>query len=176
MHDLQEWIRLGNEIQARIDGGAGYGVAPPKVAAMSGLQALRAALAGDIPASPITQVLGFQFVEVGEGRAVFQGQPRAEHANPSGTVHGGWYSSMLDSCLVTAVYSLLPVGRGYTTAQLSTNFVKGMAPGKRMVRAEANVVHCGKQMATAEGRIFDHEGTIYAHATISCMLFDFAPR
>jgi uncharacterized protein (TIGR00369 family) len=176
MHDVEEWVRRGAEIQARIDAGSGYGVAPPRVAAMSGLEALRAALEGDIPASPITRVLGFQFVEVAEGRAVFQGQPRAEHANPNGTVHGGWYSSMLDSCLVAAIYSSLPAGRGYTTAQLSINFVKGMAPGKRLVRAQAQVVHCGKQVATAEGRIFDHEGTVYAHATISCMLFDLAPR
>jgi uncharacterized protein (TIGR00369 family) len=172
MEDLEAWLAQEREVNERIRSGAGFGVAPPAVAGMSGLEALQAALRGEIPASPITQVLDFQFIEVEAGRALFQGAPRPEYCNPMGTIHGGWYAAILDSCLVAAVYSMLPAGRAYTTAALSLNYVKAMQPKVQRVRAEGKVVHCGRQLATAEARLYDVNGTLYAHGSTTCMLFD----
>ena len=59
---------------------------------------------------------------------------------------------------------MMAVGRAYTTAELSVNLVKGLTPKVQRVRAEGKVIHCGKQLATAEARLFGADGTLYAHA------------
>jgi uncharacterized protein (TIGR00369 family) len=90
-----------------------------------------------------------------------------------GTIHGGWYATLLDSALGCAVHTLMPVGRGYTTAELGVNLVKAINPAKTpRVRAEGKVIHCGRQLATAEARILGPDGTLYAHATTTCLVFE----
>jgi len=39
------------------------------------------------------------------------------------------------------------------------------------VRAEGKVIHVGSQIGTAEGRLFDAHGKLYAHATTTCLIF-----
>jgi len=109
---------------------------------------------------------------VSEGRAVFQGTPGPAHLNPMGTIHGGWYATLLDSALGCAVNTMMPVGRGYTTAELSVNLVRAIGAKAPRVRAEGKVIHCGRQLATAEGRLYGPDGTLYAHATTTCLVFE----
>ena len=49
-------------------------------------------------------------------------------------------------------------------------FVRPVLPGQGRVTAEARTVHVGGQTATAEGRIVDEAGTLYAHATTTCLI------
>jgi uncharacterized protein (TIGR00369 family) len=65
-----------------------------------------------------------------------------------------------------------PAGRGYTTAELGVNFVRGLSPKVARVRAEGRVIHSGKQLATAEARLVGPDGTLYAHATTTCLCFE----
>jgi len=170
---LQEWLAREREVQGRLDAGAGCGVATPdQVAGRSGLDVLQAMLRGELPYPPIARTLDFQLVEVGEGRAVFQGRPGPAHLNPMGTVHGGWYATLLDSALGCAVHTLMPPGRGYTTAELGVNLVKAIPTRVQRVRAEGKVLHCGRQLATAEARLVGPDGTLYAHATTTCLVFE----
>ena len=129
-------------------------------------------LRGDLPFAPIARTLDFLIVEVGPGTAVFQGSPGHAHLNPMGTVHGGWFATMLDSALGCAVHTRMEPGRGYTTAELGVNLVKALTPKVQRVRAEGRVVHCGRQLATAEARLVGPDGTLYAHATTTCLVFD----
>ena len=170
---LQEWLAREREVDALVQAGAGFGaVAPQQFAGRGGLEVLQAILRGELPAAPIARTLDFRLVEVGEGRAVFQGTPGPAHANPMGGVHGGWYATLLDSALGCSVHTLMPAGRGYTTAELSINLVKAIGPRVQRVRAVGQVVHCGRQLATAEARLVGPDGTLYAHATTSCLVFD----
>ena len=41
-----------------------------------------------------------------------------------------------------------------------------------LVRAEGKVIHVGGQVATAEARLVDAAGKLYAHATTTCLVFD----
>ncbi|WP_374676357.1 PaaI family thioesterase [Ideonella sp.] len=175
MHDdtLATWLALEEEIERRLDAGAGCGVATPdQVAGMTGLQTLQAMLRGELPYPPIARTLSFQLVQVGEGTAVFQGRPGPDHLNPMGGIHGGWYATLLDSALGCAVHTKMPPGRGYTTAELGLNLVKAIGPTVRRVRAEARVVHCGRQLATAEARLYGPDDTLYAHGTSTCLVFE----
>ena len=170
---LEQWLAQEREVQARLDAGAGCGVATPQQAAgKAGLELLQAMLRGELPYPPIARTLNFQLMEVGEGHAVFQGKPGPGHFNPMGGVHGGWYATLLDSALGCAVHTMMPAGRGYTTAELGVNLVKAIGPRVQRVRAEGRVLHCGRQLATAEARLFGSDGTLYAHGTTTCLVFE----
>ncbi|TXH89423.1 MAG: PaaI family thioesterase [Rhodoferax sp.] len=175
---LEAWLVQEEDVRAVLDRGPGPGVAKPhQVAGLSGLQTMQALLQGELPYASIAKTLDFLIVEVEPGRAVFQGTPGATHLNPMGGIHGGWYATLLDSALGCAVHTLLPAGRGYTTAELSVNIVKAINPAKTSrVRAIGTVIHCGKQLATAEARLVGPDGTLYAHATTTCLVFELAPR
>jgi uncharacterized protein (TIGR00369 family) len=173
---LQAWLAQEREVVVRMTAGAGCGVATPEqVAGRSGLDLLQAMLRGELPYAPIARTLDFQLVEVEAGRAVFQGAPGPAHLNPLGTLHGGWYATLLDSALGCAVHTMMPPGRGYTTAELHVNLVKGIGPKVQRVRAEGRVLHCGRQLATAEARLVGPDGTLYAHATTTCLVFEMPP-
>lgn len=171
---LDTWVAQERQVAARLAAGAGPGVArPDQVAGKSGLETLQAMLRGELPYAAIARTLDFQLMEVAEGRAVFQGRPGADHLNPMGGIHGGWYATLLDSALGCAVHTLMPPGRGYTTAELGVNLVKAIPPGKvQRVRAEGRVLHCGRQLATAEAKLVGPDGTLYAHATTTCLVFE----
>jgi uncharacterized protein (TIGR00369 family) len=170
---LDIWLAQEADIAARLARGPGPGVArPEQVAHLSGLEMMQAMLEGRIPYAAIAKTLDFFLVEVSKGHAVFQGTPGAAHLNPMGTVHGGWYATLLDSALGCAVHTMMPVGRAYTTAELSLNLVRSIGHKVQRVRAEGKVIHCGRQLATAEARLVGPDGTLYAHATTTCLVFE----
>jgi uncharacterized protein (TIGR00369 family) len=172
-NQLEAWLAEERDVQARLDAGPGPGVArPEQIAGMTGLEVMQAMLRGEIPYAAIARTLDFAIIEVSPGRAVFQGTPGPGHLNPMGTVHGGWYATLLDSALGCAVHTMMPPGRGYTTAELGVNLVKAIGPKAPRVRAEGKVIHCGRQLATAEARLYGPDGTLYAHATTTCLVFD----
>ncbi len=170
---LDDWLALEAQVRQQIQAGPGPGVATPEQAAgKTGLQVMQGLLAGELPFASIAQTLDFTMVAVSEGSAIFQGTPGAAHLNPMGTVHGGWFATLLDSALGCAVHTLMPPGRGYTTAELSVNIVRALTPQVQRVRAIGRVIHCGRQLATAEAQLVGPDGTLYAHATTTCLVFD----
>ncbi len=169
---LQQWIADERVNVARMDA-IGPGVATAEQwAGKTGLEQMQAMLDGLLPYAPIARTLDFSLIQVGPGVALFQGKPGPAHFNPMGGVHGGWFATLLDSALGCAVHTMMPAGRGYTTAELSVNFVRGLSPKVGRVRAEGKVIHCGKQLATAEARLFGPDGTLFAHATTTCLVFE----
>jgi uncharacterized protein (TIGR00369 family) len=137
---------------------------------MSGLEYLQAMGRGDLPFAPLGLLLGMEPVEVTEGRVVFTLRPAEYHYNPIGIVHGGVASTLLDSAMGCAVHSTLPAGAGYSTLQLNVNFVRPVTVETGRIRAEGTVVHVGGGTATAEGRILDEAGRLYAHGTTTCFI------
>ena len=173
---LDAWIAQEAEIVQRLEAGPGPGLArPEQVAGKTGLETMQAMLRAEIPYAAIAKTLDFVLLEVSPGRAVFQGTPLAQHMNPLGTVHGGWAATLLDSALGCSVHTMMPPGRAYTTAELSVNYVKSLMPKVQRVRAEGKVIHCGRQLATAEARLVGPDGTLYAHATTTCLVFEVPP-
>ena len=179
VNQLEAWLAQEQEVLAQLAAaGSVPGVArPEQVAGKSGLEMMQAVLTGEIPHAAIAKTLDFLLIEVAEGCAVFQGTPGPAHLNPLGTIHGGWYATLLDSALGCAVHTMMPPGRAYTTAELSVNFVRAIGSKVSRVRAEGKVIHCGRQLATAEARLFGPDGTLYAHATTTCLVFEMsAPK
>lgn len=169
----EQWNEERQAVLARMLAGGGKpGLAGPEMlAGKTGLEIMQAMLAGALPYPPIADTLDFSLVEVGPGKAVFQGTPQLKHYNPLGSVHGGWYATLLDSALGCAVHTMMPAGRGYTTAELGVNIVRAATDKTGPLRAIGSVIHCGRQLATAEARLVGPNGKVYAHATTTCLVF-----
>ena len=174
---LTQWKQDFERAQARMRDGAGAGLAKPEdLLGKTGLEQMTALLEGRTPYPHITDTMDFCLVDIGEGRAVFQGTPQMKHYNPLGSVHGGWYATLLDSAVGCAVHTTMPVGKAYTTAELSVNIVRAASHKSGPLRAIGTVLHTGRQLATAEGRIVGADGKLYAHATTTCLVFDFPAK
>jgi uncharacterized protein (TIGR00369 family) len=138
---------------------------------LSGLEFITALSEGRFPKPPIAVLMDFQPVEVERGRVVFEATPGEQHYNPLGSVHGGYISTLLDSCMGCAVHTELGPGQGYTTLELKVNFVRRVSTESGTVRAEGKVIHVGGQVATADGRLVDADGRLLAHGTTTCLVF-----
>jgi uncharacterized protein (TIGR00369 family) len=137
---------------------------------MTGLELMRAIGSGDVPPPGFAVTLDMRLAAVDAGHATFEMHPDERHLTPLGTVHGGVLSAMLDSAMGCAVHTMLPAGATYTTLQLDVKFVRPVMAGQGSIRAEGSVIHAGRRTATAEGRILDADGTLYAHATTTCLV------
>jgi uncharacterized protein (TIGR00369 family) len=150
-----------------------YGIADVEdMASLSGLEFLRAMIAGELPAPPMAATLGFRLVEAEEGRAVFEAEPSPALLNPLGSVHGGWALTLIDSAAGCAVHTLLAAGIGYTTVETKVNFARPIAPEGRAVRCTGTVVTRGRRIATAEARLASADGRILAHGSSTLMILD----
>ena len=137
----------------------------------SGIEYLRAMQAGELPAVPIMVLVGMWIAEVEEGRVVFAGEPAEDQYNPMGTVHGGIGALLLDSAMGSSVQSMLPCGTSYTTLELKVNYLRPVMSQTGTVYGEGKLIHLGSRTATAEGRLTDGAGKLYAHATTTCLIF-----
>lgn len=137
---------------------------------MSGLEFLQAILKAEIPAPPIALLLGMEPVHVESGRVAFAMTPGEHLYNPIGGVHGGVISTILDTVMACAIHSTLPGGVGYTTVELHVNLLRPVTIATGRVRGEGEVIHTGRTVATAQGKLLDETGKLYAHATTTCMI------
>ena len=137
-----------------------------------GIEFLRAIRDGRLPQPLIAVLLDFRLTEVEPGHAVFEVVPGEKHYNPIGVVHGGLAMTLLDSAMGCAVQSQMPAGSGYTTLEAKTNLVRAITASTGKLRAIGKVLHLGKRMATAEGRLEDAAGKLYAHATTTCLVLN----
>jgi uncharacterized protein (TIGR00369 family) len=170
---LETWLAEEAKAMAIYAAGSGEGVASrDQIAGKTGLEMMKAILQGELPAAPIGKSMNFCLIHLEEGQSIFKGTPKPAFFNPLGTIHGGWIATLLDSALGCAVHTKMPVGRAYTTAELSVNMVRALSPKVERVRAIANVLHCGRQLATAEAKLVGPDGTLYAHATTTCLVFE----
>src|SRR5215210_5448897 len=124
-----------------------------RMISMSGLQLMEAIVAGDVPSPGFATTLGIEPTQFSEGRAAFALEPGPEHLNPLGVVHGGILSTLLDSAMGCAVH---------TTLELDVKFVRPVVVGQGLMTAEASVIHAGRRTATAEARVVDEDGRLYA--------------
>jgi uncharacterized protein (TIGR00369 family) len=141
------------------------------ISELSGLERMRQVISGELPVPPIAQLMNIRLVEADAGRVVFEGTPEEYHYNPIGMVHGGFAATILDSAMGCAVHTLLPAHVAYTTLEFKLNFIKPIKVGSGKLRAIGTVLHGGRTTSLAEGRLVALDGTLYAHATTTCLIF-----
>jgi uncharacterized protein (TIGR00369 family) len=147
-----------------------YGVASAaELAGRSGREILQAIIDGTLPHPPIGQAMSFWLTVIGDGFAVFEGEPGAHLLNPMGAVHGGWALTLIDSAGGCAGLSLLPAGLGFATIETKANLSRPITKDTGRVRAEGRVMMQGRQIISTEARVLNREGKVLAHGTSALM-------
>ena len=137
---------------------------------MSGLEFMEKMLAGEIPRPPISGALNYALHSVEEGRVAFRGSPLFGHMNPVGATHGGWYGTLLDSCMACAVMTIVPKGSAYTTLEYKVNIVRPLPEGM-LAEAVGSIQHAGRSTGVAVGELRGvKDGRLYATGSTTCII------
>jgi len=120
---------------------------------------------GLLPPPPFVSSIGLQFIEIGEGRIVFSLEPREDHYNGIGILHGGVTATLCDSAAGCAVTSITQPGEIAVTLDLAVRYFRPISAATGTVRCEGTVINRSRNYATAEARVLDANDKIYAHAT-----------
>ncbi len=151
---------------------AGFGIIPPdEFGRSNGLEQLQKIIDRELPAAPISAILGYYLAEVSPGQAVFRGTPIADYLNPSGTIHGGWAATLLDSALGCAIHTTLEKGEAYATVEFKVNLTRPITVETGEVICKGRVVHRGRTMAVSEATLKDARGKLLAIGTETCSIF-----
>jgi len=145
-------------------------VSAQAIKTMSGLDYLRALRDGRSPLPPMYRLFDFRLLDVEEGRVVIELTPAECQCNPVGMIHGGFACTALDSAMACAVHTTLPVQAELTTLEIKVNFVRGIKVETGNMRCEGRVIHAGSRTATADGRLTDSKGVLYAHGVVTCLI------
>ncbi|MGH1369424.1 MAG: PaaI family thioesterase [Maritimibacter sp.] len=139
-------------------------------AQMSGLEIMQAMMAGELPPARIAKGLNYTGHSVEAGKVVFRGAPQLAHTNPMGTVHGGWYGTLLDSAMACAVMTMVPQGSTYTTLEYKVNIVRPI-PVDMEVDCIGTIQHAGRSTGVANGEIRGvQDGKLYATGSTTCII------
>ena len=111
---------------------------------------------------------------VADGHIEFRGTPTFDTLNPMGTVHGGWYGTLLDSAMACAVMTKVPKGMFYTTLEYKVNIIRSIPLGTE-IDAIGDTDHTGRSTGVASGKIVGvADGRLYATGSTTCLIM--APK
>lgn len=137
---------------------------------MSGLEFMQGILKGDIARPPISALLNYTLDTVETGRVIFRGTPDFAHTNPMGGVHGGWYGTLLDSCMACAVMTMVPKGSFYTTLEYKVNLTRAIPLGTEII-AIGEIDHAGRTTGVAHGEIRGaDDDKLFATGSTTCLI------
>jgi uncharacterized protein (TIGR00369 family) len=125
------------------------------------LEFVRAFVAGDLPSPPFREPLGIRIVAAEPSSAALEFEPEGEMYSPSGSVHGGIVTVLLDAAMGTSFPTTGPAGVGYTPLELKANFLRAATSRPGVSGAEGHVI----RVATAEAKLTDRERRLHTHAT-----------
>jgi uncharacterized protein (TIGR00369 family) len=141
---------------------------------MSGLEFMRAMIAGEIPPPPITGLMNMTAVSAEVGNVTFTCEPDESMYNPIGTVHGGLVCTLLDSVLGCATQTTLPAGQGYTSLDITVSYLRPVMASSGTLTAVGRVIKPGSRAAFTEGTVHDASGKLVATATSTLLVFPVA--
>lgn len=136
----------------------------------SGLEYLRGLLA-DWHGSAMANNMGFKLIAVSDGSATFEAYPPPKFYNPQMRMHGGYAATLIDSALGCAVQTRLPAEIGYGTIELKVNYVRKIDAATGRILCTGNVIHAGRTMFTADAKILDESGKLYAHGSGTFLVY-----
>lgn len=140
------------------------------ILSMSGLEFMQAMQRGEVSRPPISALMNYTLESLCEGEVTFRGKPEFAHTNPASGVHGGWYGTLLDSCMSCAVMTMTPKGSVYTTLEYKVNLI-GAIPVGHEVLAKGTIDHAGRSTGVASGEIRDAQtGRLYATGSATCLI------
>ena len=117
---------------------------------------------------PVSELIGFEVAEAGEGQVVVVLQAGTRHFNPMGTVHGGILCDIADAAMGIAFATTLAPGESFTTVELQINFLRPVR--QTLLRAAGRVVQRGRTIGYVECEITDESGRLIAKSNSTCLV------
>jgi uncharacterized protein (TIGR00369 family) len=136
----------------------------------SGAELMQAMAEGKVPPPPVGSLIGVDNFVVEKGKASVAFEPAEFHYNAMGTVHGGVIATVIDIVLGSAVHSTLKAGQGFTTLTLELKYHRAATTKSGRLTATAEVVTRGREIVTAEAKLVDKNGRLFANATSTLMI------
>ncbi|ALK92192.1 PaaI family thioesterase [Limnohabitans sp. 103DPR2] len=114
---------------------------------------------------PFVDNLGFTLEKFENGTSELHYSPRAEHHNSFAITHGGAVMTLLDVVMATAARSV-EQEMGVVTIEMKTSFMRpAKTTGDEHLLAKGLLLHRTKTMAFTDGKVYDADGQLCAHAT-----------
>ena len=121
--------------------------------------------------SPLNELLDMRLISLGDGEATFEAVPSRKFYNPQQRTHGGYAATLLDSAMGCAIFSRLGKNANFGTIELKVNYVRGIFAETGPLTCTGKVIHFGRRIQTAEARITDRAGKLYAHGSGTFMVY-----
>ena len=138
--------------------------------AISGLEYLQEQIR-DWHGSAMAQLMKMRLISVADGIATFEAFPSPQFYNPQMRVHGGYAATLIDSATGCAVQTKLPAKIGYGTIELKVNYVRKIDAEVGRMLCVGTVIHAGRTMFTAEAKLTDENGKLYAHGSGTFLVY-----
>jgi uncharacterized protein (TIGR00369 family) len=142
---------------------------------MTGLEAMRAFITGELPAPPISHLTGLLPTEASEGSVTFVLPTSPWLTSPIGTVQGGATALLADTVLATAVQTTVPKRTAYIPLDLKVNYLRPVFADGRELVGTGTVVHRGRTLAVASAEIRNADGKKVAVAAGTALIREGQP-
>ena len=139
-------------------------------ASQSGLDYLKSRI-DDWHGSAMAETMSMRLIAVDDGSATFEGIPSPKYYNPQMRLHGGYVATLIDSAVGCAVQTKLAAGVGYGTIELKVNYVRRIDADTGRLLCTGTVIHAGRTMLTADARVVDDNGKLYAHGSGTFLVY-----
>ena len=143
---------------------------PQEATPLSGLDYLRQRIK-DWHGSAMAETMNMRLIAVEDGSATFEGFPSPRYYNPQMRLHGGYAATLIDSATGCAVQTKLPAGVGYGTIELKVNYVRKIDAETGRLLCTGTVIHAGRTMFTADAKVVDENGKLYAHGSGTFLVY-----
>ena len=142
----------------------------------SGLEIMRALIAGELPAPPLHNLCGIVPFDAEDGRTRWT-MPASEWlCTPvAGRLYGGATAFLAGTAIDGAVQTTVPAGTAFASVDLKVYFLRPVAPDGRDLVAEGAVIHRGRTVAIGTSEVFDADGKKVAVATGSALMLPGRP-
>jgi uncharacterized protein (TIGR00369 family) len=140
----------------------------------NGIDLLRGWQRGTLPRSPLSNLIGAQVLQVGEGEITCAIPASPWFCGIGGTLYGGVLALLADYAIHGAVQSVLSPGTAWATLDLKVRFLRPIITDGHQVQARARVVHRGHRIAVAAVEILA-AGKVAALADAAVMLLPHRP-
>ena len=137
---------------------------------LSGLEFMQALMEGRFPPPPIAFLHNMWPRHVEHGLAVFETLPDESGYNPLGMLHGGVVCTLADTVAGCAVQTTLAAGVGYTSIDITVNYLRPATLASGTLLATGRVIKPGRRVALAAAEVHDEAGRLLATATSNCLI------
>jgi uncharacterized protein (TIGR00369 family) len=142
---------------------------------MSGLEFMRAQVAGGLEPPPIHYLLGVRPTAAAVGQASYVLPCSPWLSTSFRSVQGGFIALLAELALTAAIFTTAGPGVAIATLDLKVNLLRPVLPDMRDLRADAEVIHRGRTISIASCRVTNADGKPVALATGSSMYLEGRP-